>query len=62
MESKTDVYYLSSYFLIRMEYFMKVYRDRRSYGLTGFVFDAFMVLITGGLWFIRIFVREMRIL
>jgi hypothetical protein len=35
-------------------------RCRRHYGLLNFVFDIFMVLITGGLWLIWIFVREMR--
>lgn len=33
---------------------------RRRYGLGHFLFDAFMVVITGGLWLIWIFVREMR--
>lgn len=33
---------------------------KRRYGLTSFVFDVFMILITGGLWLIWIFVREMR--
>ncbi len=32
----------------------------RRYGLTSFLFDAFMTLITGGFWLIWIFVREMR--
>ena len=30
------------------------------YGLGSFLFDIFMIAITGGLWFIWIFVREMR--
>jgi len=30
------------------------------YGCLSFLFDCFMVLITGGLWLIWIFVREMR--
>lgn len=35
--------------------------DRRDrYGCGGFLFDAFMVVITGGLWLIWIFVRESR--
>lgn len=35
-------------------------RTRRRYGLFRFLFDVFMVTITGGLWLIWIFVREMR--
>jgi len=30
------------------------------YGCLHFVFDCFMTLITGGLWLIWVFVREMR--
>lgn len=30
------------------------------YGLFNFIFDCFMIVITGGLWFIWIFCREMR--
>lgn len=30
------------------------------YGIMNFLFDVFMVVITGGLWIIWIFVREMR--
>jgi hypothetical protein len=37
-----------------------VSRPRRKYGLFRFLFDLFMVGITGGLWLIWIFVREMR--
>ncbi len=33
---------------------------RKRYGFFAFLFDLFMVLITGGLWLIWIFVREMR--
>lgn len=33
---------------------------RRRYGLMSFLFDVIMVTITGGLWLIWIFVREMR--
>lgn len=33
---------------------------RRSYGLFNFLLDIVMFLITGGLWLIWIFVREMR--
>lgn len=32
----------------------------KRYGCLHFVFDATMVVFTGGLWLIRIFVREMR--
>lgn len=30
------------------------------YGLFNFLFDIFMVSMTGGLWLIWIFIREMR--
>lgn len=33
---------------------------RRQYGCLGFLGDVFMFCITGGLWLIWIFVREMR--
>lgn len=32
----------------------------KKYGLFGFIKDIFMLLVTGGLWLIWIFVREMR--
>lgn len=32
----------------------------KHYGPLNFLFDIFMVCITGGLWLIWIFVREMR--
>lgn len=32
----------------------------RRYGLFNFLFDVFMVSMTGGLWLIWIFIREMR--
>lgn len=32
----------------------------KPYGFWKFVFDIFMVVITGGFWLIWIFVREMR--
>ena len=35
-------------------------RNPKPYGFFGFLFDVVMVLITGGLWLIWIFVREMR--
>lgn len=34
--------------------------QRRRYGVLNFLFDVVMFLITGGLWLIWIFVREMR--
>jgi len=33
---------------------------RRRYGLFNFLFDIALVCLTGGLWLIWIFVREMR--
>lgn len=36
------------------------YRPVRRYGVLNFLFDIFMCVITGGLWLIWIFVREMR--
>lgn len=35
-------------------------RTRRRYGIINFLFDVLMTCITGGLWLIWIFVREMR--
>jgi len=32
----------------------------RPYGIGSFLWDVFLVFITGGLWLIGIFVREMR--
>ncbi len=32
----------------------------RNYGFTNFIGDAVMTVLTGGLWLIWIFVREMR--
>jgi len=32
----------------------------RQYGCMSFLFDLFMICITGGLWIIWIFIREMR--
>lgn len=34
---------------------------QRRYGCLAFLFDIFMTCITGGLWLIWIFVREMRL-
>lgn len=52
---------------------MKIYHDdyhasrriyvgphRKKYGFFNFVFDCILTVITGGLWLIWIFVREMR--
>jgi len=33
---------------------------QRRYGFINFLFDATMVVITGGFWLIYLFVREMR--
>jgi hypothetical protein len=33
---------------------------RKRYGFWAFVFDILMTVVTGGLWLIWIFVREMR--
>lgn len=33
---------------------------RRKYGLGSFLLDVILTLVTGGLWLIWIFVREMR--
>lgn len=33
---------------------------RKKYTGKGFLFDIFMIMVTGGLWIIWIFVREMR--
>lgn len=38
----------------------KVQYPRRPYGCMHFIWDCFMVVITGGLWLIWIIVREMR--
>lgn len=35
-------------------------RNCKPYSCMGFLFDIFMVFLTGGLWLIWIFVREMR--
>ncbi len=37
-----------------------IYMDKKKYGFFNFLGDIFMVGITGGLWLIWIFVREMR--
>lgn len=37
-----------------------VIKTSRRYGIFAFLFDLFMICITGGLWLIWIFVREMR--
>lgn len=36
------------------------YQPRRTYGFFKFMFDLFMIAITGGLWLLWIFIREMR--
>lgn len=35
-------------------------KESKSYGFFGFVFDCLMTFVTGGLWLIWVFVREMR--
>jgi hypothetical protein len=35
-------------------------RARKKYGLMGFALDCALTLVTGGLWLIWVFVREMR--
>jgi hypothetical protein len=35
-------------------------KRRNRYGFLHFLSDAFLTVITGGLWLIRIFVREKR--
>jgi hypothetical protein len=39
---------------------MNVYVTRKKYGFWNFMGDCLMVCLTGGLWLIWIFVREMR--
>lgn len=34
----------------------------RKYGILNFIFDLLLVTVTGGLWLIWIFVRELRLL
>lgn len=33
---------------------------KKKYGILNFAFDAILTMITGGLWLIWVFVREMR--
>lgn len=40
--------------------YVPVQSTRRRYGCFGFLFDCFMTFLTGGLWLIWVFVREMR--
>lgn len=35
-------------------------RNAPRYGLLKFIGDAFMTMLTGGLWLIWVFIREMR--
>jgi hypothetical protein len=37
-----------------------MYATRKRYGFTSFLGDMIMIFLTGGLWLIWIFVREMR--
>lgn len=43
----------------RVKVLYEVY-SHRPYRFRNFLWDCFMILITGGLWLIWIFVREMR--
>lgn len=47
-------------FLIPKWKVMTMSRKCKRYGLRNFIFDIIMICITGGLWLIWIFVREMR--
>lgn len=33
---------------------------QKRYGILNFIWDVFLVILTGGLWLIWIFIREMR--
>jgi ABC-type enterobactin transport system permease subunit len=35
-------------------------RNRSHYGIINFLFDVILTVLTGGIWLIWIFVREMR--
>ena len=35
-------------------------RNSKKYGVGNFIFDAILTLLTGGLWLIWVFVREIR--
>lgn len=35
-------------------------RNKKRYGFWNFVFDALLTVLTGGLWLIVVFIREMR--
>ena len=37
-----------------------IVKQKRSYTLLSFLFDLIMCFVTGGLWLIWIFIREMR--
>jgi hypothetical protein len=41
-------------------YYYYPYRRRPQYGCLSFLGDVFMTVLTGGLWLLWIFVREMR--
>jgi len=44
---------------VKVQYVNEV-RVRKPYGCLAFIFDIIMITITGGLWLLWIFVREMR--
>jgi hypothetical protein len=50
----------SKFLFFDMEEDVIVMSTRKNYGCLSFLGDLFMVCITGGLWLIWIFVREMR--
>jgi len=47
-------------FSMRHVTFERGFTMKRKYGCLSFIFDAIMVVVTGGFWLIWIFVREMR--
>jgi hypothetical protein len=47
-------------FMDMRPHYVVLTQPKRRYGFFSFVWDVFMVTITGGLWLIWIFVREMR--
>lgn len=51
--------YHDDYYASRRIYMRRSYRYKK-YSFFNFVFDCVLTMITGGLWLIWIFVREMR--
>lgn len=52
--------YLSSYFFNLTKETIMSTSTRKRYGLSNFILDLLLIFLTGGLWLIWIFVREMR--